>query len=90
MTAEEKAIEAMYEYADERIAEVQGLHRMEAEALVDTINSYWGYAEDDEERGRKASADEWRARAIGIEEALVALGFSVGYNTRSGRSYLAK
>ena len=89
MTAEEKAIEAMHEYADERIAEVQNLYRMKAEALVDTINSYWGYAEDDEERGRKASADEWRSRAMGIEEALVTLGFSVGYNTRSRRSYLA-
>ena len=89
MTPEEKAIEAMHEYADERIAEVQDLYRMKAEALVDTINSYWGYAEDDEERGRKASADEWRARALGIEEALVTLGFSVGYSTETRRSYLA-
>lgn len=89
MTPEEKAIEAMHEYADERISEAQGLYRMKAEALVGTINTYWKYAEDDEERGKKESADEWRARAIGIEEALVTLGFSVGYNTRSRRSYLA-
>ena len=90
MTAEEKAIEAMYEYADERIAEVQGLYEMRAENLVGTINAYMGYAEDAEERGRKERAEEWRARAIGIEEALTALGFSVGFSMKDGRSYLAK
>ena len=86
MTAEEKAIGAMNEFADERIAEVTGLYRARAEMLVKQANKFRRWAEEDSTG--EDSRRELRARAYGIEEALEGLGFTIGYNAETRESYL--
>ena len=85
-----KLVEAVYEYADDRIEEVQDLYRRRAEGLVEKINQCREWAKD----GMKADAEreEWAwaiDRMLGIEEALTTLGFKVVFDPDKGESYLA-
>ena len=81
----DKLVEAVYEYADDRIVEVQDLYRMKAKKLVKDMNQYreWGREEEDE-----MERENWLNRAFGIEEALMAFGFAVSYNVTTGESRL--
>ena len=84
--AMDKLVAAAYEYADDRIAEVQDIYRKKAEEAVRRINRYSGWAE---EAATEHDRREWNGRAAGMEEALEALGFKVGYNVGTGKLYLA-
>ena len=81
----DKLIEAAYEYADERIMEVQDLYRMKAEKMVETLNQYRAWAKDAE---NDADRRELGAVAFGIEKTLEEFGFRVIYSFITETSYL--
>ena len=58
-----------------------------AETLVSRINSYWKWADDD--AISEAERMGYEMRAMGIEEALAEMGFSVGYDINTDKAYLA-
>ena len=84
--AMDKLVEAAYEYADERIMEIQDLYRKKAEGLVEKINQYRAWAEDD--NTSKKDSSDFSAMAFGIEEALEALGFKVLYSFVTRKTHL--
>ena len=85
--AMDKLVAAAYEYADERITDVQYIYRKKAEKMVEEINKYRRWAKDDVSDEQESR--ELNERASGIEQALIGLGFVVGYNFMTGKSYLA-